>query len=142
MANVDYLVEGIQSLTDTDSLLRSICFAVYPLTRNRIHVDGLRATGAPIGQYNDSYLKIRTGKTYNLLSDPSIIFVLTGDMERNYKIIAISDTEYGLGFDIDTEAKKANWLADRFGNDIWQLSDSELDAMESIIQQYINDAFA
>lgn len=141
MANVDYIIEGLQSLTDTDSLLRSVAFGMLPLTKNRIHVEGQRATGSPIGDYNAKYLKLRVMK-YNRTADRDIIFSLTGAMENNYKVIAISDTEYGLGFDNPFDADKSVWLADRFGNDIWQLSESELTAMESIIQQFVNDAFA
>lgn len=141
MANVDYLVEGIQSLTDTDTLLRSIAFGMLPLTKKRIHEQGQRATGSPIGEYDNRYLQLRVNK-YNRDSDRTIIFSLTGQMENNYKVVAISDKEYGLGFDNSLDANKSVWLADRFGNDIWQLSNSELDAMESIIQQFINDSFA
>lgn len=159
MANVDYIIEGLQSLTDTDSLLRSVAFRMLADTRDRIHNEGLRATGSPIGTYSPEYMKLRTDSykskvytrgekkglkrpQYKLLPDTNIIFFLTGAMQNNYKVIAISDTEYGLGFDIVDEGNKSVWLADRFGSDIWQLSDSELSTMESIIQQFVNDAFA
>ena len=141
MASVDYIIEGVQSLQDTDTLLREVAFAMLPLTKNRIHVEGQRATGAPIGDYNTKYLKLRVMK-YNRNADRDIIFSLTGAMENNYKVIAISDTEYGLGFDNPLDADKSVWLADRFGNDIWQLSESELTAMEAVIQQFVNNAFA
>jgi hypothetical protein len=146
------------SLTDTDKLLRTISEAMYGETKFRIHNEGQRATGAPIGQYSPEYMKLRTntyasntitrgkniGQTrpaYNRTSDTKIIFSLTTDMENNYKVIAISDTEYGLGFDNPTDAQKSVWLAERFGNDIWALSESELEQVNAIVQEFVNNAF-
>jgi len=128
------------SLTDTDSLLRTISEAMLGETKFRIHNEGLRATGNGIGQYNDRYLKLRVNK-YNRTADRDIVFSLTGAMENNYKVIAISDTEYGLGFDNPDDAYKSVWLAERFGNDIWALSESELDQVNIIIQDFVNNAF-
>ncbi len=139
MASVDYLVKGLASLTDTGKLLREISSGMLAETRTRIHNYGERATGAPIGQYSDNYLKLRidSGKG----SDRSVIFSLTGQMENNYKVIAISDTEYGLGFDNATDGQKSVWLAERFGNDIWALSESELEQVDATIQEFVNNAF-
>ena len=141
MASVDYLIKGLKSLADTDSLLRSIAFGMLPLTKKRIHEEGQRATGSPIGEYDNKYLQLRVNK-YNRTADRTIIFSLTGQMENNYKVIAISDTEYGLGFDNSNDAEKSVWLADKFGNDIWQLSKDEIVAMESIIEDFINKSFS
>jgi hypothetical protein len=140
VASVDYLVKGLASLTDTDSLLRTISEAMLGETKFRIHNEGQRSTGSPIGQYNDKYLQVRIGK-YNRTSDTDVIFSLTGQMENNYKVIAISDTEYGLGFDNATDGQKSVWLAERFGNDIWALSESELKQVDAIVQEFVNNAF-
>lgn len=114
---------------------------MLPLTKKRIHEEGQRSSGSPIGQYDDKYLMLRVTK-YNRDTDKTIIFSLTGQMENNYKVIAISDNEYGLGFDNPSDASKSVWLADRFGYDIWELSKSELEAMDAIIQDYITKSFA
>lgn len=108
-------------------------------TRTRIHNYGERATGAPIGQYSDNYLKLRidSGKG----SDRKIVFSFTRDLQRDYSIIAISDTEYGLGFQNDVQAQKSKWLTERFGNDIWALSESELEQVDATIQEFVNNAF-
>ena len=140
MASVDYVIKGMASLTDTDSLLRTISEAMLGETKFRIHNEGLRATGNGIGQYNDRYLKLRVNK-YNRTSDRDIVFSLTGAMENNYKVIAISDTEYGLGFDNPDDADKSVWLAERFGNDIWALSEKELNDVNTIVQEFVNNAF-
>jgi hypothetical protein len=140
VASVDYVVKGLASLTDTDSLLRTISEAMLGETKFRIHNEGQRSTGSPIGKYNDKYLQVRIGK-YNRTSDTDVIFSLTGQMENNYKVIAISDTEYGLGFDNATDGQKSVWLAERFGNDIWALSESELKQVDAIVQEFVNNAF-
>lgn len=145
-------------MTDTDSLLRTISEAMLGETKFRIHNEGQRSTGAGIGQYSAAYMKLRTnsystnvftkGKNkgqvrpnYNRTSDTDVIFSLTGTMENNYKVIAISDTEYGLGFDNSVDANKSVWLAERFGNDIWALSESELQGVDAIVQEFVNNAF-
>jgi len=140
VASVDYVIKGMASLTDTDSLLRTISEAMLGETKFRIHNEGLRATGNGIGQYNDRYLKLRVNK-YNRTSDRDIVFSLTGTMENNYKVIEISDTEYGLGFDNPDDADKSVWLAERFGNDIWALSEKELNDVNTIVQEFVNNAF-
>jgi len=140
VASVDYIVKGMATLKDTDSLLREISFGMLAVTKNRIHNEGLRADGTAIGQYNDKYLKVREGK-FNRTADRQMIFSLTGAMENDYKVIAISDTEYGLGFDNQTDADKSRYLAERFGTNIWALSEEELKQVDSIIQQFVNNAF-
>ncbi len=158
MASVDYVVKGLASLTDTDSLLRTISEAMLGETRQRIHNFGERADGSPIGTYSPEYMKLRTGSystnkytkgknkgqtrpKYNATSDTKVIFSLTGQMQNDYQIIAISDTEYGLGFTNSVDANKSVWLAERFGNDIWALSESELKQVDAIVQEFVNNAF-
>jgi hypothetical protein len=170
VASVDYIVKGMASLTDTDRLLREISAGMLALVKERIHREGQRITGTSIGTYSDAYLRVRekSGKG----TDTKMIFALTGSMENNFKIIAISDTEYGLGFDNPTEIIKVTALikgqsahtvkahtrkgkegkvievksyqnkgSKGFGDDIYALSESELEEINTIVQGYTNEAF-
>jgi len=158
VASVDYVVKGLASLTDTDSLLREIASGMLAKTHTRIHNYGERADGTPIGTYSDAYMKLRTdsystnyytkGKNkgqprplYKRDFDTKVIFSLTRQMEKDYSIIAISDTEYGLGFQNPVDGQKSVWLQEQFGNNIWALSEEELSDVEAIIQEFVNNAF-
>ena len=76
-------------------------------TSFRIHNEGLNAKSTPIGTYSPSYMKqrLKQGRT----SSRSVIFSLTGQMERDWKIIPVQGG-YGLGFSNPLNTKKAQAL--------------------------------
>ena len=123
-----------------DTLLRSIAVGMQALTRERIHEAGQRADGSPIGDYSDSYMKLRQSKKYNRDGDRRVILSLTRQMENDYKVIALSDTEYALGFDNQFNADKANWAEERFGK-IYALTEQELEGVRAIVQEFIDQTF-
>lgn len=127
------------SLEQSDTLLREIASGMLPTTRERIHERGQKADGSQIGEYGDKYLKLRQSK-YNRTADRKVILSLTGQMENDYKVIPLSDTEYALGFDNQFNADKAEWNEDRFGQ-VWALTDEELEGVRAIVQEFITNAF-
>ncbi len=167
-ASVDYIVQPLKDLQLSDTLLRNVASAMLAETKFRIHNTGTRADGSPIGSYSDSYIKVRMKQGRG--SNRKVIFSLTGDLENNYKILAISDREYGLGFDFPQDVMKSQVLQDGqspytvpshtrnvngktvnvksythpgssgFGDNIWALSESELEAFDAIVDQFITDA--
>jgi 5'-3' exonuclease len=105
------------------------------VTRTRIHEQGIKSDGSQIGTYSPSYLELRREQQDR--SNTNVNLVFTGDMERDYKIIPISDTEYGLGYTDDNNADKAKWNTERYGR-IFALTDDELDQVRNIIKEYLN----
>lgn len=96
------------TLQQADGLLREVALGMQVQTRERIHEQGRKGDGSQIGQYSDGYLKLReqTGRG----SDRKVILSFTGQMENQYKVIALSDTEYALGWEDEFNGKKADWI--------------------------------
>jgi len=59
------LLGKVQSLNNTDKLLRTIATNARAEMKHRIHVDGLAKDGNPIGEYSPEYMKVRTGRFNN-----------------------------------------------------------------------------
>ena len=129
------LKKRVLTLAQTDSLLREIATSMLSVTRTRIHGQGIKSDGSQIGTYSPSYLELR--KEREGRSNTNVNLVFTGDMERDYKIIPISDTEYGLGYTDEMSVKKAQWNTERYGR-IFALTDDELDQVRNIIKEYLN----
>jgi hypothetical protein len=129
----------VLSAAQADSLLREIAVSMVGEIQKRIHTDGKKADGSNIGTYSDGYLKQRI-KAKNF-SDPKVVLFYTGDMQNDWKIIPLSDTEYGLGYDNSLNANKADWAEERFGK-IFALTDKELNDVSTIVQAYLDKVFA
>ena len=156
------------TLQQADTLLRNICSGMLPTTRERIHEFGKKADGSDIGQYSDSYLKLRQSE--GLPSDKVYLFY-SGDLQNQYNIIPLDDKSYGLGWDNKFQADKAEWLEDgrkasavgahdrklksgkvvkvksynRAGTkgygQVWALTQEELDGVRAIVQDFIQRNF-
>lgn len=131
------------TLQQADSLLRLISEGMLGATHDRIHTDGKKSDGTKMGTYSPKYLELRKkppaeGGTSD--SDPNIRLFFTGQMQLDYKIIPISDTEYGLGFSNEFNAQKADWAEDRFGK-IYELTDQEMQGVRDIVSEYIKELF-
>lgn len=126
------------TLQEADSLLREISTTMLAITRERIHEAGLNANGSSIGEYSDRYLKLR--ESNNLGSDRQVKLFFTGQMQNDYSVVDISDTEYGLGFQNQLNADKADWAEDKFGK-IYALTDSELDQVRAIVAEFVANTF-
>ena len=137
----DELRGKILSAANVDSLLREIATTMLSVTRTRIHEFGENADGRSLGNYSPSYLELRRKPTNQggaADSNPNIRFSFTRDMQRNYSVIPMSKTEYGLGFTNPDDADKANWLEQnpKFGK-VWALTTEELDEVRDIIKEFI-----
>lgn len=126
------------TLQEADSLLREISTSMLAVTRERIHEAGLNANSSSIGEYSDRYLKLR--ESNNLGTDRQVRLFFTGQMQNDYSVVDISDTEYGLGFQNQLNADKADWAEDRFGK-IYALTESELDQVRSIVSEFVANTF-
>ena len=129
----------VLSAAQADSLLREIATSMLGVTQKRIHEQGRKADGSQIGSYSDNYLKLR--ERNNLGTDRTVILFFTGQMQNDYKVVPLSDTEYGLGYDNKLNADKADWAEERFGK-IFALTDEELNDVRTIVQAYLDKVFA
>jgi len=93
---------------NNDKVMRAIADSALSLVRPRIHQQGKRADGQPIGTYSNSYLKYRVKKK-NRENDGKVVLSLTRNMENDFQVIP-TDTGYGLGFNNPDNVKKADWL--------------------------------
>lgn len=133
------LKDKMLSLEQADTLLKLIADQTRNSTFKRIHENGKNANGDDIGTYSNSYLKWRMNNGYGSTGSNVLLF-LTGQMQRDWKVIAISDREYGVGYDNPDNADKADWAEERFG-EIFKLTDSEYEEVKNIINEYIKTTF-
>ena len=151
-------------------MLREIAVSMVGEIQKRIHTDGKKADGSNIGTYSDGYLKQRI-KAKNF-SDPKVVLFYTGQMQNDWKVVPLSDTEYGLGYDNPVNVAKAD--AAEFGTEsatvkahtrklksgktaevksytragrdgygtIFALTDEEQTQVQAIIQAYLDKVFA
>ena len=114
----------LQSLEQSDALLRIIASTMLAETRQRIHEDGKNAAGGNIGTYKKSYLEWRQENGYKTTGSNVKLF-LTGQMQNDYKVVPQSKTEYGLGFSNQFNGDKATWAEEKYGK-IYGLTKAEL----------------
>lgn len=138
MDSIVDLRQKLASLTsDKDQYMRAVVFGLGGELRQRIHVKGLKADGSRIGEYKNSYLRIREKE--NRGRDSKIILSLTRQMEQDFIPVADND-EYGLGFNNDINFDKATWMENKFPN-TYNLSEEETEMAEQVITDYLNGLF-
>lgn len=93
---------------NNDKVMRAIADSALSLVRPRIHQQGKRADGQPIGQYSNAYLKYRVKKK-NRENDGKVVLSLTRNLENDTQVVA-TETGYGIGFNNPENVKKADWL--------------------------------
>jgi hypothetical protein len=106
----DLLQSRLKAIGNPETFLRPLCFDLIDLMTKRIHGDGIKADGAPIGTYAKGYLKTRQ-KKYNRTADSKIIVSLTRQLENNWSVIA-TPKGFGIGFINPFNLQKARWVED------------------------------
>jgi hypothetical protein len=133
---LDVIVDlGIKfkELGNPEQVSRASAMAVMPELRERIHVDGKDSKGAEIGEYSNSYLKLRQ-KKYNRTSSKTVIASLTRQLENSY-ILSADEKGYNIGVATPLSEQKIQWLTDKYGL-IWELTEAEKTiAFNAAIQQ-------
>jgi len=129
----------LQSLEQSDALLREVATTMLAETRQRIHEDGKNAAGDQIGTYKKSYLEWRMENGYKSTGSNVKLF-LTGQMQNDYKVVPQSKTKYGLGFSNPLDANKAGWAEERFGK-IYGLTSDEQQLVQDICDEFIANLF-
>lgn len=112
--------------------------SILALVHDRIHGEGKRADGRPLGQYSNDYLKFRINK-HNRTSDPKVIASLTRQMENDFTVVGIDDT-VGLGFQNEWNGKKANFIEKLYPGTYF-INRKEESVFVEAINKYISDLF-
>lgn len=110
---------------------------ILALVSQRIHVDGKRANGSAVGQYANSYLRIR--EKNNRGADRKIILSLTRQMENDFTVVEVNGN-VGLGFNNQTNFEKATFMEARFPGTYF-ISAEEEQVFIDVIDAYINGLF-
>ena len=92
---------------------------------NRIFVNGRRSNLSKIGNYSESYKKTRQKKgrqtnTVNFVFEGRLFTNVANSLQR------VTDKLMVNGATTKFEANKIDWLIDKYGEDVWQLSKKEL----------------
>lgn len=108
---VNTLIQSrLKQLGNPETFLRPLCFDLIDLMTKRIHIDGKKADGSPIGTYAKGYLNTRQ-KKYSRSADSKIIVSLTRKLETDWAVV---DTPkgIGIGFVNPFNFQKARWVED------------------------------
>ena len=133
------LTAKLQSLEQSDALLREVATTMLAETRQRIHEDGKNAAGSNIGTYKKSYLEWRMANGYKNTGSNVKLF-LTGQMQNDYKVVPQSRTKYGLGFSNAFNADKAGWAEEKYGK-IYGLTPDEQQMVQDICDEFVKNLF-
>lgn len=125
-----------------DKVLRTVATTELADVKVRIHQEGKKADDSQIGEYTNSYLKLRQRKPYNRTESPTIIFSLTRKMENEFVVIP-TNIGYGLGW-LDSgggEGKnsvsnfdKSQFLEERFG-EVYKLTEKEKSLIKPVAER-------
>lgn len=133
------LTAKLQSLDQSDALLREVATTMLAETRERIHEAGKNASGGNIGTYKKSYLQWRMENGYKT-SGSNVKLFLTGQMQNDYKVVPQSKTKYGLGFSNAFNGDKAGWAEEKYGK-IYGLTPAEEEMVQNICDEFIKNLF-
>lgn len=132
------LVKKLQLIGEKEFLLRPVAFDIITLMTERIHREGKASDESPIGDYSNSYLKLRKSK-YNRSVDKKIIVSLTRQLENDWSVIA-TEKGYGIGFLNSFNFQKASWVEANKSKVIFKLSDKEKQHVATRLNELIADA--
>lgn len=106
---VNTLIQSrLKQLGNPETFLRPLCLDLIDLMTKRIHIDGIKANGSPIGTYSKGYLSTRQ-KKYNRSGDAKVIVSLTRKMETDWAVIP-TQKGIGIGFINPFNFQKARWV--------------------------------
>lgn len=107
-------LRSIATGENKDKMVRTMATTVAASIKYRVHTEGKKTDGGPIGQYRNPYLAFRQRTPYNRTCDTKMIFSLTRQMENDFFLtesdLIKTSTGYGLGFKNLFNAEKAESL--------------------------------
>lgn len=151
MANelTDITNKIIKAVTD-DQNIRVALSTVLAIHKPRIFQQGLDRNGQKIGTYSKKQISIskknqarNTGKTFFKggydeykraigKNQGFVNLVNTGQEAADYGLIG-SDGNYGFGSNNDLNYQKSQWQETKYGKDIFDLSEKEINTLENVL---------
>lgn len=116
------LTHEVNELANPERVIRSVAQSMVSVVKERIHDQGKDSANGNIGEYSNSYLKLRIKD--NRTNDKKVILSLTRQMENDFSIVAIPDG-YGLGFKNDENFRKAQYAEKNYNKKIYDLTPQE-----------------
>lgn len=126
-------------LENQEPILLAIASSLLAEVAYRIHTQGLRGDGSPLGVYKNSYMKIR--EKNNRTDDKKVVASLTRQMENDFSVVAVNGA-VGLGFKNKENFKKAGYIETMYPGTYSRLSEQEENIIIEAANAYINDIFS
>ena len=101
----------------------------------RIFDDGKDASGAPIGEYSDEYLKRRAKK--GLGTSKKVVLQFTGQMRNDFLLLQDGDN-FGSGFTNQANADKSFFVEDTYNKKIFDLTKDEQELLQKLIDKKVD----
>lgn len=148
---IDALIARVNAVVRSDKLMRTALTTVMAVHKPRIFQQGQDSSGNKIGTYSTEPISIskrqqarNTGKTYfkggyseykrAVGKNPGFVNLRNTDqMMMDYGIVA-NNGMWGFGFQNQENYDKSQWMQDKYEKDIFDLSQSELDLLGTVLQ--------
>lgn len=145
---IDQLIERITKAVKSEKAMRAALTSLLPVHKQRIFESGQDANKTKIGTYSTKPISIakdnqarNTGKTYfpggyaqyksEIGKGGDVNFRNTDQMQADYGIIQNGDS-FGFGFQNGFNYEKSQWLQDKYGKDVFDLTQQELDLVGDV----------
>lgn len=148
------LIQKITNAARSDRNIRISLTTTLAVHKPRIFAEGFDSKGQKIGTYSTKPISIskksqarNTGKTFfkggyaeyksAIGKNPGYVNLRNTDhMMMDYGLIG-SGGQYGFGFQNDANAEKSQWMEQKYGKDIFQISNHE----ENVLADVVVDLF-
>jgi hypothetical protein len=147
---IEALIDRITKAVKSEKAMRTALTSVLAVHKPRIFEGGQDANKSKIGKYSTKPISIskknqarNTGKTYfpggyaeyksAIGKGGDVNFRNTDQMSQDYGIIQ-NGNDFAFGFQNDFNYEKSQWLQDKYGKDVFDLSEQELDLLGNVHQ--------
>lgn len=128
----------IKQLSDLDvnKIARLQASTLMAKMRRRIHVDGLDASGKPIGTYTPSYVRYAR-KEAGRQEGSKVVLSLTRTMENAMVDVPLDDGA-GVGYATAEQLQKSKWCEETYGKKIFAPTEEEKQLIDKVAEDYVN----
>lgn len=127
------IARKVNEAIHSDKIRRMALSSTLAVQKDRIFSKGQNESGGRIGTYSKVYGEYKSKKGKN----PGYVnFRDTDQMMGDYGVVIQGD-QYALGFQNPTNAAKAGFLSDRYG-DVFHANDNEVDVSLNVLVDELN----
>lgn len=133
MDDILNIVRKVTEAIHSVKIRRTALSTTLAVHKPRIFEQGKTESGGKIGTYSKKYGEYKSKKGKN----PGYVnFRDTDQLMGDYGVIIQGD-QYAFGFQNPTNAEKAGFLSERYG-DVFHASDSEVDVLLTVLADELN----